>query len=130
MIDIEAQARKYVAGLAGVQAVFGTRVYAGRSLPAGYLPSSGPAALMGIRGGGQAFHSNLYMTSMQIRVYAETEAKAREAGRDLYDAINDTQSKVFAYVRLEEGTLPTLLNEPGANWPYVLCYYTFQTRNV
>lgn len=130
MINISATIRAYLALNAQVSAVFGQRIYAARSLPAGYTPERGPGLLVSVRGGGQAFHSQLYLPSMQMRIYARTESEASAAAVQLYEAINDTQSREFAYVRMEEGTLPTLLNEPGTNWPYVLCYFTFQVRNV
>jgi len=130
MIDIEATIREYLAEQTEISATFGKRIYAARSLPAGYTPDRGPGLLLNVRGGGQAFHSNLYTPSVQMRIYGKTEADVRAAANQLYEAINDTQSREFAYVRMQEGTLPSLLNEPGTNWPYVLCYYTFQVRNV
>lgn len=130
MIDIEATIRKHLAGLASLQAAFGGRIYAGRGLPAGYKTSDGPAVLFSIRGGGQAYHSQLYMPSVQFRVYAATETAARAADRALYDAINDTQARAIAYMRLEDGTMPTLLNEPDTGWPYMLSYYRFHVQNL
>jgi len=135
MIDIEARIRAHLASLAGLQAVFGKpggglRIYAGRNLPSEADVASGPALLIGMRGGGQDFHSQLYVVSVQCRVYAATEAQAPAGERALYDAINDTQARAIAYMRLEDGTMPVLLNDPDTGWPYMLSFYRFHVRNV
>jgi hypothetical protein len=128
MNDWESIIREYLAGLAGMTERFGQRIYAGRNLPPGYLPSQGEAILFATRGGGMDFSSQVLLPSVQFRIYAETEAKARQAAFDLHDAINDTQARKIAYARMEEGTMPTLLNEPESNWPYMLSFYHFQIR--
>lgn len=130
MIDIEATIRAHLVTLAGIQAVFGSRVYMARALPPGYRPSDGPALLGMPRGGAQEFHSKLYRVSIQFRVYAETEAKARDAFQKLYAALNDTAARNIPYVRLEEGTMYMLLNEPETDWPYILSFFTFQLHDV
>lgn len=130
MIDIDAKIRALLVSKPAITAIFGNRVYAARSLPVGYMPDQGPALLFNVRGGGQEYSSQAYAPSVQIRVYAATEGAARQASRAVYDAINDVQARGFAYIRMESGTLPTLLDEPVTNWPYVLSYYTFNTLNL
>lgn len=130
MIDVEAEVRKLLGTLAGVTAAFGTRVYFGRSLPPGYRVEQGAALLGMLRGGGQEYHSKLWRASVQFRCYAASESAARAAARALYDDLNDTQARGMAYIRMEDGTLPTLLNEPGTNWPYVLSYFVFQAQDL
>lgn len=130
MLDLEAAIRAHLGSLAALTAVYGNRMYAARSLPPEYRSEDGPGLLFMIRGGGQEFHSQLYKPSVQFRSYAATEREARTAARALYDALNDTQGRGFAWIRLEEGTLPTLLNEPGTNWPFVLSFYRFQIQNL
>jgi hypothetical protein len=129
MIDTESVVRAWLASIAGVTAKFGTRVYAGRYLPAGYLPSQGPGLLFAVRGGGQDYSSKVLNPSMQFRIYAETEGEARKAAQALYDAINDQQARQVCYARMEAGTMPTLLSEPGTDWPYILMYFKFQIQN-
>jgi len=110
--------------------MFGTRVYIARSLPAGYKVADGAALLAMVRGGGQAYSSQMYWPSVQFRCYAATEGEARAAGRALYDALNDTQARGVAWMRMEEGTLPVLMNEPGTNWPYMLAFFTVAMQNL
>ncbi len=130
MLDIDATIRAHLASLAELTAVFGSRMYMGRSLPPGYKVEQGAALLGMVRGGGQEFHSQLYRPSVQFRVYAATEAEARSAFGALYDALNDTVARGIAYIRQDEGTFPVLLNEPETNWPYILSYFTFQLQNL
>lgn len=130
MIDIESKIRALLVKLPDVTAAFGARIYAAHSLPPGYDVSTGPALLFTIRGGSQRYHSQAYDASIQCRVYAATEAAARQASGLLYDAVNDTQARSFAWMRLEDGTLPVLLNEPAAGWPYMLSFYRFQVQNL
>ncbi len=129
MIDIHAKIRAYLASLPGVTAAFGGRIYASRTLPAGYKPEQGPACLFAIRGGGQDFSSKLLTPSVQFRIYAVTEAEVIKATTALYDAINDTQSRGICYARLEDGTLPQMLSEPVMEWPYMLMYIKFHIQN-
>ena len=130
MIDIDAKLRELLGKLADVTAVFGERVYIARSLPAGYKVADGPALLAMVRGGSQAYSSQMYWPSVQFRCYAGTEKEARLAGRALYDALNDTQARGCAWIRMEEGTLPVLMNEPGSNWPYMLAFFTLAMQNL
>lgn len=129
MIDVEAVVRENLASLAGVRAVFGSRIYAGANLPAGYKPRDGAALLLAMRGGSQDFSSKLFSVSIQVRVYAESEAVARQAARELYDDLNDSKARRLCYARLESGTMPTLLLEPDANWPYVLMFFRLLLHN-
>jgi hypothetical protein len=129
MVDVEAVIRAYLAGLAKISAVFGSRVYAGKNLPAGYDPSKGAAVLLAVRGGTMDYSSKVMEPSVQMRVYAETEAKAREASRKLFDGINDSKTRNVMYVRMEEGTMPILMTEPVTNWPYILVHYKFFVGN-
>lgn len=130
MIDIEATIRAHLAGLTALTAVYNGRIYAARSLPAGYKPELGPALLFSIRGGGQEYHSQLFMPSIQFRAFAANEKAAREADRALHDAINDTQARAIAYMRMEDGTLPILLDDPDTGWPYILSFYRFHIQNL
>jgi hypothetical protein len=129
MIDVKAIIRAWIASLPELTSAFGKRVYAGRYLPSGYLPGQGPACLFAPRSGEQDFSSHLFAPSIQFRVYAETEAKAEEASRLLYDALNDQQYRQISYARMEDGTFPQLLSEPGSDWPYVLLYFKFHVQN-
>jgi hypothetical protein len=135
MVDIDATIRAHLASLPALQAAFsgpgpGIRIFASRNLPAGYSPEKGPALLFSMRGGGQDFSSKLHVSSVQFRAYGADELTARSADRALYDAINDTQARGIAYIRLDDGTLPVLLNEPETGWPYMLSYYRFHIHNL
>lgn len=129
MIDVDATIRSYIAGVPAASAIFDRRIYAARNLPSGYLPEHGPVCLFAVRGGGQAFSSAVFEPSVQVRIYAATEAQAREAAGKLYDAINDTKSRQIIYARMEDGTLPTMLSEPMTDWPYILMYFKFFIQN-
>jgi len=129
MIDVESTVRAHLATLDKVRARFGQRIYAGRYLPSGYKPGDGPAALFTVRGGGQDYSSKVFEPSLQFRIYAETESMCRQAAGELYDALNDTQARKIIYMRMEDGTIPTLLSEPGSDWPYVLMYFKFHVGN-
>ena len=129
MIDVESTFRAHLTSLSGVTAVFGQRFFSGRYLPSGYSPSQGPAALFMVRGGGQDYSSHLFSPSIQVRVYADTESNARHAAQTLYDGINDTQARLIPYARLEDGTMPTLLSEPGSDWPYILMFFKVNIHN-
>lgn len=130
MVDIDATIRAHLACLPSITAIFGNRIFMARSLPAGYRVSQGPALLGMVRGGSQELHSQLYQQSVQFRLYAKDEATCREAFASLYDALNDTIARGIAYIRQDEGTTYTLLNEPETSWPYILCYFRFQLHNV
>lgn len=130
MVDVEAVVRENLAGLAGVRAVFGSRIYAGVNLPAGYKPQDGVALLLAMRGGSQDFSSKLFSVSIQVRVYAESEAQARQAAKHLYDELNDSKARRVCYARMESGTMPVLLLEPETNWPYVLMFFRIFIQNA
>jgi hypothetical protein len=130
MIDIDAKLRELLGKQTEITAIFGERIYIARSLPAGYKVADGPALLAMVRGGSQAYSSQMYWPSVQFRCYAGTEQAARAAGRALYDALNDTQARGCAWIRMEEGTLPVLMNEPGSNWPYMLAFFTLAMQNL
>ena len=129
MVDIEAAIRAYLAGLQGVTAAFGKRIYASRLLPSGYKPEQGPACLFAVRGGGMDFSSKLFSPSVQFRIYAQDEVKTREVAGKLFDAINDTKARGIIYARMEDGTIPTLMTEPDSNWPYILIFFKFFLTN-
>jgi hypothetical protein len=129
MIDTESVLRAHLATLAEVTAQFGPRIYAGRYLPSGYKPTQGPALLFMTRGGGQDYSSKLMEPSVQFRVYAATEANCRHAAQALYDGLNDQQARQISYSRMEDGTIPTLLAEPGSDWPYILMYFKMHMQN-
>jgi hypothetical protein len=127
--DPEAAIRNHLIGLTGVTAEFGQRIYCGRNLPPSYEPKQGAAVLVAIRGGGLDYTSKVWEPSVQCRIYAQTEALARKAGRALFRALNETKSRLVIYARLEAGTIPTLLTEPGSNWPYMLAFYKIYVQN-
>ena len=129
MIDHESRIRALMVSLPKITAKFGQRVYAARSLPAGYKPEQGPALLFTTRGGTQLYHSRVLVPSVQMRVYGATEAMVRGATQALYDALNDTKSLDVPYIRMENGTLPTLINEPNVGWPFMLLFFTFHILN-
>ena len=126
MIDPEKTLRAYLA--ARLTGTFGSRVYAGRNLPDGYKISDGPAVLFATRSGMQEFHSQTWWASMTLRIYAATEAAARSAAEDVFEEINDQQDGKLIYMRMEDGTLPTLLRETDTNWPFVLMYVRIYVR--
>jgi hypothetical protein len=129
MVDVEAVIRKRVADLPAMQAVFGNRVYAGRRLPNGYNPTQGAAALLAVRGGGLSYSSKLISVSVQFRVYAETEAKAKKATMKLFDAVNDTQWPQVKFARMEAGTVPTILTEPETDWAFGVLFVRVWVEN-
>jgi len=129
MVDVESVIRTYLVGISKITAVFGSRIYAGRNLPAGYEPRIGPAVLLAVRGGTMDYSSKVLEPSVQMRIYAETEAKARESSGKIFDGINETRSRQIIYARMEDGTIPVLMNEPVSNWPYMLAYYKFHIGN-
>ena len=130
MIDIDAKLRDLFGKLTDITAMFGTRIYIARSLPAGYKVADGPALLATVRGGGQGYSSQIYWPSVQMRCYGATEGIARQASQALCDALNDTQARGCAWIRMEDGTLPVLMNDPGTNWPYVLAFFTVAMQNL
>jgi len=129
MIDVEAVVRSWLITIDKLTAEFGTRIYAGRYLPSGYKTADGPALLFAVRGGRQDYSSKILESSMQFRVYGETEGEARKASQAVYDGINDQQARGICYARMEEGTMPVLMTEPGSDWPYVLMYFKFFIQN-
>ena len=130
MIDVEATLRDYMAKSSSLSAAFGTRIYAGGYLPAGYEVKTGPAILFTLRGGSQDYTSKIFTTSIQMKMYAETESAARKAAQAVYEFWNDTQKRSIPYARLEDGTLPTLLSEPVSRWPYILAYFRICVHNA
>ena len=120
MFDPERLLRAHLAGT--LNETFGARVYAGVDLPDGYLSSDGPAILFGLRGGSQAYHNQLWRCSVTLRVYADDEATARSAAGEVIEQINDQRNGKLVWMRMEDGTLPTLLRDPETRWPYVLMY--------
>jgi len=129
MTDVEAVVRAWLISLAEITAAFGKRVYSGRYLPSKYTPDLGAAVLFMMRGGGQDYSSKVLQPSVQFRIYGSTEGVARKASQALYDGINDQQARQICYARMEEGTIPVLLTEPGSDWPYVLMYFKFHIQN-
>jgi hypothetical protein len=126
MVDPLAEVRAFVAAYAS--STFGVRVYAGANLPTGYTPKRGAALLLTVRGGEQDYSSQVWRVSVQARCYAETDAQAMAASTALYEAINDAQGGRVMFSRMEDGTLPTPLTEPGPGWPYVLSFYQMHLR--
>ena len=129
MVDIDAVIRAWLGTLAGITSAFGNRIYAGRLLPPGYKPEQGKALLFAARSGQQDFSSKIMTPSMQFRIYGATEKDVREGMKDLYDAINDQKYQKIVYCRMEDGTGPVLLTEPGTNWPYILIFFRMHVRN-
>lgn len=129
MVDIESAVRFFLSTLPDLTQIFGTRIFTGRNLPAGYKPGNGAALLLMVRGGDQDFSSRVLMPSIQFRIYAETEKEARQASQALYKGINDQKNRQIIFSRMESGTLPVLLSEPGTDWPYVLTFFKFHIQN-
>ena len=125
MRDALAVARAWLSTIPEVSAIAGARVWAGRYLADGYKPEQGPALLIGLRGGQQDYSNQVLTPSLQLRFYGATEADASRLQRATHDAINDRRSPAnhILFCRLEDGTYPTLLEEPGSKWPYYLAYY-------
>lgn len=126
MIDPEKTLRRYLA--ARLVATFGSRIYAGRNLPDGLEIGDGAALLFATRGGMQEFHNQTWWASMAVRVYAATETAARSAAAAVFDEINDQQDGKLIYMRMEDGTVPTVLREVDTNWPFVLMYVRIYVR--
>lgn len=127
MTDTDAAIRAWLAASAGVTAIAGARIYASRSLPAGYEPEKGPALLFSARGGGQDHSSKVLKPSYQFQSYAATEASARSLDRAVYDAMNDREYQQIKSARLE--TFPQTLVDQETGWPFVLTYYQFLIGN-
>ncbi len=142
MRDALSTVRAYLVTLADITDIIGTgkRLVYGRDLPAGYKPSDGSALLFNIRSGGQDYTSGMLMPSIQFRSYGKFDqnerpvlgdAAAWDLDQALYNAVNDTsyEDGHIARFRMEDGTFPVLLTEPGSEWPYVLSYYRVHIRN-
>lgn len=127
MTDVEAVLRAYLAGQAGIAALAGNRIYAAVDPPAGYTPDDGAAIVLGIRGGGQAYHSKTLIASVQMRCFGATATAARALDRALYGALNDKQAAGIPWARLD--VLGTLLMDPETGWQYVLSYWTVMVSN-
>ena len=121
--DPLATVRTYLGTNIAMFAMFGARIYAAANLPPGYKPADGPACLFAPRGGGIDYSSTLWIPSLQFRTYALTETAAWDAWGVLYGALNDRQAAGIHYARLEPGTFPVFLNEPGLDWPYILSFF-------
>ena len=120
MFDPDRELRAHLA--ATLADTFEERVYAGTDLPDGYKSSDGPAILFRLRGGSQEYHNQLWRCSVTLRVYADDEATARSASGEVVDQINDQRNGKLVWMRMEDGTLPTLLRDPETDWPYMLMY--------
>ena len=127
MIDVEATLRAYLAGVAGIAAVAGARVYAGSGLPAGYQASDGPALVFSVRGGGPDYSSKVLYPSVQFRAYGETEADARQLDRALFDGLNDVKYGMIKWARCE--VLGQMVREPSTGWSYVISFYRVMMGN-
>jgi len=140
--DALATVRTYLATIAGITAITGTgkRLVAGPNLPAGYKPQDGSALLFNVRSGSQDYTSGMLNPSIQFRSYGgfdegervmQGNAAAWALDQALYDGVNDKTYEAgnIAFFRLEDGTFPVLLNEPGTDWPYVLSFYRVHIRN-
>ena len=142
MIDVLATVRAYLVTLSGITDITGTgkRLLAARDLSPGYKPSQGAALLFNVRSGTQDYTSGMLNPSIQFRAYGgflrddrpiAGEAAAWALHEALYDAVNDStyEAGEIAHFRMEDGTFPTLLTEPGSEWPYVLSFYRVHIRN-
>ena len=134
--------RAYLVTLSDITDITGTsrRLRAGQNLHPGYKPSDGSCLLFNVRSGSQDYTSGWLMPSIQFRSYGEFsqserpdegEAAAIALDQALHEAVNDTTYEIgeIAYFRMEDGTFPTLLTEPGSEWPYVLSFYRVHIRN-
>lgn len=127
MVDADEKVRRHLGGVPAVAGLFGSRLFAGSRLPAGFNIETGPALLFTPRGGGQDFSGKHHTPSFQFRAYAKTEALAREASRVLYDALNDKPSREIKSGRLEG--YPAMLRDPDTQWPYMLSFYRIGLAN-
>lgn len=115
--------RAWLAAEATMITTFGSRIYAGANLPAQYTPADGAACLFAPRGGGLDYSSSVWEPALQFRVYAATEFAAWSAWQVLFAAANDKQYNQIKFSRMESGTFPTPLTEPGLDWPYILAFF-------
>lgn len=127
MTDVEAVVREYLASAAGLTAYTGERIYASRSLPAGYKPTDGPAVLFGIRGGGQDYTGYVLMPSLQFRCYATTQGLARATDRALYGALHELSARGIKWARMTG--MGQVLAEPETLWWYVLSFWDLWLGN-
>lgn len=130
MIDLEFVFRNLLTSLPAITSHFQDRIFFARSTPPSYRVDNGPALLVTVRGGDQDYTSQLFHPSFQMRCYAKTEKEAREACRHTITALNDTQARGMPWIRMEDGTIPVLLNEPSTDWPYMLFYVKAFMQNL
>ena len=142
MRDALVTTRNYLLTKSALTAITGTgsRLIAARDLPPGYTPSDGSALIFMTQPGSQDYTSGMLMPRIQFRSYGgfakgekhtEGEANAWLLDQVLYESVNDTSYEAgnIAQFRLEDGTYPTMLTEPGSDWPYVLTFYRAYIRN-
>lgn len=115
--------RAWLAADVNMAATFGNRIWAAANLPPKYKPDAGPACLFAPRGGGIDYSSSVWQPSLQFRVYAETEIAAWNAWQVLFAAANDKQANQIKWSRMESGTFPAPLTEPGLDWSFVLGFF-------
>lgn len=125
MTDLEAIVATWIEAQPGVSALAGARVYASRSLPAGYNPAkNGPAILFVTRGGpSQDQSGKVHFPSMQFQSFAANESVARQLATALFDAINDRGNGKIK--KAWASGPPQLLIEPSTEWPFVLQFFDF-----
>lgn len=122
--------RRFLLAQAELQALFGQRIYAARNLPSGYEPKNGAALVINNRGGNQHFSSEVHTLSLQCRVYAATESLAQDLCWKIYEVCNDRTSREIVYMRMEDGTMPQIINEPVVGWPIGLIFFRVQVRKL
>lgn len=96
--------------------------------PAGYKPANGVGVCFKVRGGNDGDPNVLMHPSFQFKIYAQTEVLCRQAARTLHD---NFEGKVSADVlNVYREVLPATLQEPDADWIYVLVFYKVMIRHL
>lgn len=132
MIDVNAKVLTLLEADATLVTLCGNRIYAGRDVPPpGYQPSddgtNNPAITFRVRGGFGFDEEDAIMTpSFQFKCYGSTELNAQTCYRTLVDALHNGSSADVLRGKLESPG--QLLEEPGTEWPFVLCFYTVHIR--
>lgn len=127
MVDWRKKLRTYLLAQAPLVALTGQRIFASDQLPAGYKPGDGAAILIGMRGGGMDYSSQILKISAQFRIYAPTQSQIIMVDSTLFDVLNDAQS-VLLSARLD---VPgQQLTHPDTLWNFMLTFYQLRFQNV
>jgi len=131
MIDVVALVRDVTIRETLIRQTFAERVYGGH-LPPQKTAADMPMLEIRQRGGRLDYSSRVYQVSMQFKAYGATEQAAMTAGRSVVDALNDKQHvhNTVLWSRLEEGTMPTTLQEPDTGWWFCLVFIRFFIKEL